>query len=117
MLTPDGEVKRWSEMTPEERITDRLRHFPKLLSRWRGGCARFWSYSVSLRSFVIRIERAGVKGNLEIHCHAEHICGPTAWENADIKISIEPDFGWVIQDRTAGVRVIGGPVSVVENVN
>lgn len=71
---------------------------------------------MSLRSLAIRIERAGVEGNLTIGCHAEYICGPTAWENADIEISIEPDVGWVIQDRAAGVRIVGGPVSLAENV-
>ncbi len=116
MLTPDGQVKRWSDMTPEERTADRMRHFPTLLKRWRGGYARFWSYSVSHRSFVIRIERAGVEGNLEIGCHAEYLCGPTAWDNADIEISIEPNVGYVIQDRAAGVRIVGGPVSLAEHV-
>jgi hypothetical protein len=116
MLTPDGQIKRWRDMTPEERVADQMRHFPTLLKRWKGGYARFWSYSVSLRSFAIRIERAGVEGNLEIGCHPEHICGPTAWENADIEIRIEPDIGWVIQDRAAGVRIVGGPVSLAENV-
>jgi|RhiMethySRZTD1v2_1073278.scaffolds.fasta_scaffold3956154_1 hypothetical protein len=83
MLTPDGKIKPWGEMTPEERVVDNLRHFPTLLNRWKGGYAKFWGYSVSHHSFVIRIERAGVKGNLEIACTAEHICGPVAWDNAN----------------------------------
>lgn len=116
MLTPDGKPKPWSEMTPEERAADRLRHFPTLLNRWKGGRARFWRYSVSLRSFVIRIERAGVRGNLEIACSAEHICGPVAWDNADIEISLEPGVGYVIHDQAAGVRVVGAAVSLAENV-
>ena len=116
MLTPDGKQKRWSEMTPEERAADNLRHFPTLLERWKGGRARFWQYSVSHCSLVIRIERAGVKGNLEIACSADHICGPVAWNNADLEISLEPDVGYVIQDRAAGVRVVAATVSLAENV-
>ena len=103
-------------MTPEERAADMLRHFPTLLNRWKGGYARFWSYSVSHCSFVIRIERAGVKGNLEIACSPEHICGPVAWLNANIEVSLEPDVGYVIQDRAAGVRVVTATVSIAENV-
>jgi len=116
MLTPDGKPKPWSEMTPDERVADRLRHFPTLLNRWKGGRARFWLYSVSHRSFVIRIERAGIKGNLEIGLCADHICGPVAWENANIEISYKQGVGYVIQDRSAGVRVVGGSVSLAENV-
>jgi hypothetical protein len=116
MLNSDGTPKPTNEMTPEERVADQLRHFPTLLARWKGGHARFWSYSVSLHSLVIRIERAGVKGNLEIGCHAEHICGPVSWSKADIEITCEAGIGYVIQDRAAGVRVVGGPVSLAENV-
>jgi hypothetical protein len=108
--------KRWSEMTPSERIQDQLRHFPTLLNRWRGGRAKFWRYTVSLCGFVIRIERAGVRGNLEIACSADFICGPVQWDNADIDIRHEPDVGFVIEDRGAGVRVIAATVSLAENV-
>jgi hypothetical protein len=117
MLTPDGEPKRWRDMTPEERIADRLRHFPTLLNRWKGGRARFWYYSASHRSFVIRIERTGVKGNLEVGCSAvDFISGPVAWDNADIEITFEPEVRYVIQDRAAGVRIVAGAVGLAENV-
>lgn len=116
MLIPDGKIKPWSEMTPEERVADKLRHFPTLLNRWKGGYAKFWGYSVSHHSFVIRIERAGVKGNLEIACTAEHICGPVAWDNANIEVSLELGVGYVIQDRAVGVRVVAVTVSIAENV-
>jgi hypothetical protein len=116
MLTPDGKHKPWREMTPEEREADKLRHFPTLLNRWKGGYAHFWYYSVSLRLFSIRIERGGVKGNLEIRCSAEHICGPVEWNNANIEISLEPGVGYVIQDRAAGVRVVAATVGLAENV-
>ena len=116
MLTPDGKIKLRSEMTPEERVADTLRHFPTLLNRWKGGYARFWEFSRGHYSFVIRIERPGVKGNLEIGCIADHICGPVIWDNANIEVSFEPGVGYVIQDRAAGVRVVGAAVSIAENV-
>lgn len=116
MLTPDGKIKPWSEMMPEERAADQLRHFPTMLNRWKGGYAKFWRYSVSLCSFVIRIERAGVKGNLEIGCCAKYICGPVEWDNANIEVSLEPGVGYVIQDQAPGVRVVAAVVSIAENV-
>jgi hypothetical protein len=67
------------------------------LARWRGGGARFWSYSISHNLFSIRIERTGVLGNLEIRCSADFISGPVAWENADIQIAHEPGVGIVIR--------------------
>src|SRR5262245_30817956 len=116
MITPDGEYKSWRDMTPEERFADQFRHFPTLLGRWRGGRGRFWYYSVSLHSFAIRIERPGVRGNLEVRCSADFISGPVAWDNADIEITHEPGVGFVILDRVAGVRVVAATVSLAENV-
>lgn len=64
---------------------------------------------------TIRIERAGATGNLEIRSTPDHICGPVEWNNADIEISYEPDVGYLIQDRAAGVRVVAASVSIAEN--
>src|SRR5947207_3343397 len=101
MLAPDGKRKSRRDMTPDEQVADTLRHFPTLLKRWKGGRARFWTYSVSHCGLVIRIERPGVKGNLAIGCIAKHICGPVAWNNADVEITYEPEVGYVVQDRSA----------------
>lgn len=116
MLTPDGNMKPWHDMTADERQNDQMRHFPKMLGRWKGGYARFWSYFVTHQSLKIRIEMAGVKGNLEIRCIANHICGPTFWENSDVQITLEPGLGYVIEDRAAGVRIIADSVDLAENV-
>lgn len=80
-------------MTPDEVTADRLRHFPALLSRWRGGRARFWSYTVSHTTLVIRVERTGVLGNLEVSCCPTHIVGPVEWFDADIEIDYETGVG------------------------
>jgi hypothetical protein len=116
MLTPDGTIKPWKDMTPDERLADSLRHFPTLLARWRGGRARLWKYSVSHCSLTIRVERAGVVGNLHIDCSAEFICGPVGWENADIEISLAPEGRYLIEDRAVGFRVVGYCPSLTENV-
>lgn len=115
MVTSDG-VKPWRDMTPDERFADQFRHFPTLLGRWRGGRARLWSYSVSHNSLAVRVERAGVLGNLHVHCSAESISGPVAWDGADIEIVPAPGGGVLIQDRAAGVRILATTVSVAENV-
>jgi hypothetical protein len=116
MLTPDGTIKPWKDMTPDERVADSLRHLPTILARWRGGRARLWSYSVSHCSLTIRVERAGVLGNLHIDCSAEHIQGPVAWENAQIEISVDEEGRYRIEDRAAGFRVVGYCLALTENV-
>jgi len=106
MITPDGRIKPWSEMTPEERNLDRLRHFPTMLARWRGGRARHWEYSVSHTTLTIRVVREEVFGNLHITCWADDIKGPVAWENSDVTISHRAEGGLVIEDRGTGVLIL-----------
>lgn len=116
MITPDGQVKPWRDMTPEERFADQFRHFPTLLGRWRGGRARLWSYTVSHTTLTIRVERPGASGHLDVTCSADFISGPVAWENAELKITPGPDRGVIIEDRAAGLRVVAGTVTVTEHV-
>ena len=65
---------------------------------------------------TIRIERSGVKGNLEIRCSAEFISGPVTWDNADIEIVQREAGGTLIQDRNAGLRILATVVELAENV-
>jgi hypothetical protein len=116
MLNPDGTIKPPSEMSSDDRIQDAMRHFPKLLSRWNGGYARFWNYSVSHCLFSIRIASPGVMGNLEIRCSAGYISGPVAWRPALIEITYENGVGYLIVDKAAGVRIVAATVSIAENV-
>jgi len=113
--------KRFNDLTPEERHRDRLRHFPTMLERWRGGRAQVWNYTVSHRALTLRIERVGVRGNLEIGCAAlNYIRAPEHWENCDIEIGLVddgsqfPDF--VVRDRNADVEIICGVAEIAENV-
>lgn len=116
MRMPDGSLKSWRDMTPDERFADQFRHFPTLLGRWRGGHAMFWKYTASHSMLTIRIERQGVPGHLEIRCSADFITGPVGWANAEIEIVPDDQHGVIIQDRTAGVRIVAKSVSLAENV-
>jgi hypothetical protein len=103
-------------MTPEERQRDRLRHFPTLLERWRGGRARLWDLSVSHECLTIRVEQPGVRGNLEIGCiGVTHIHSPFRWDNSHIEIVLTVDNTFVITDEGAGVRVVAMGVEIAEN--
>jgi hypothetical protein len=101
-------------MQPEK--DERLRHVLPLVNRWLGGTAKLWSYSVSLRSLVIRIEAEGRRGNLHIGCgDVSHITGPTKWDNAHIEIESADKDTWIVRDRRAGFEVRAGTVGAAEN--
>ena len=57
MKTPEGRIISQREMSPEERRRDRLRHFPTLLSRWKGGTATLHELTTSHRTLFVRIEQ------------------------------------------------------------
>jgi hypothetical protein len=116
MITPSGEYKSWRDMTPEERRQDRLRHFPTLLARWRGGRAKMWELTVSLKTLTIRIERTGVHGNLHVSCLGpSHIQGPVYWEDADIEVVPLEDGPFIVRDVRAGLKIQTENVAVAEN--
>src|SRR5947208_3311914 len=98
MLTPDGKIKPWREMTPEECLQEKLRHFPTLLKRWKGGQARMYELTSSHKTLTIRIERSKVKGNLHVACLAPlHIHGPLEWSDCDLEIAIIGDSEFVVR--------------------
>lgn len=102
-------------MTPEERRQDRLRHFPTLLARWRGGRAKMWELTVSLKTLTIRIERKGVHGNLHVSCIGPiHIQGPVYWDDSDIEI-VPLEHGLIVRDARAGLEIHTENVEVAEN--
>jgi hypothetical protein len=117
MITPGGEHKSWRDMTPQERKRDKLRHFPTMLARWRGGHARMWELTVSLKSLTIRVERKGVTGNLHVACIGPvHIQGPVCWDMSDIEIVLPEDHGnFVVRDVRAGVEIETESIELKEN--
>ena len=108
-------------MTPKERRHDRLRHFPTMLSRWAGGRAKLWSYSISHSVLTIRIELDDVRGNLHITCSSlQHIHAPASWVNSNIQILLENDDDefapFIVQDVGNDVRVVCVDAAIAENV-
>jgi hypothetical protein len=103
-------------MTQEDRLNDILRHFPTMLGRWRGGHARMWELTVSIKSLTIRVEKPGVHGNLHVACVAPtHICGPVDWDDCEIEIALGSRDTFVVRDRRAGLEVHAGHVEVKED--
>jgi hypothetical protein len=116
-----NEPQRWADMKPSERHRDRLRHFPTMLGRWRGGRAKLWAYTVSHSVLTIRIERAGVRGNLHVSCgDLMRIHAPSGWDNVNIEIGLLdngdecPPF--VVRDLGGDVEIICGVAGIAENV-
>lgn len=108
-------------MTPEERHCASLRHFPTMLERWRGGRVQLWNYTISHRVLTLRIERVGVRGNLQIGCaELNYIRAPEHWDDCDIEIDLIDDDSqfpaFVVRDRTADVEIICGVAEIRENV-
>lgn len=91
-------------------------HDPNVfLNRWRGGEAKLWEYSVSLRRLTIRVEMEGKKGNLHIRCaDVSFICGPTRWGSSSFEIE-EADGECFVRDRAVGFEVRAGFVDLAEN--
>lgn len=89
---------------------------PTLLARWRGGRAKMWELTVSLKTLTIRIERSGVHGNLHVACVGPtHIHGPVYWEDCDIEIILNEDETYIVRDARAGLEVHTRNVDIAEN--
>jgi hypothetical protein len=115
MINPDGSIKPWRDMTPDEHQRDRLRHFPTMLARWRGARAKMWELTVGHKSLTIRLERAGSCDNLHVSCFPIHIRGPVTWDNCDLEVSLTDEGKWLIRDAVAGLEVLAEGVDVAEN--
>ena len=86
-----------------------------LLDRWQGGDAMVWEYSVSFSNLIIRIERPGQLGNLQIGFGSTtHICCPTRWENCFFEVTELPE-GYILRDTIGGVEIHAGEIDFAEN--
>ena len=116
MNAPGGEYKSWDDMTPDERRQDRVRRFPTLLARWRGGYAKMWELTVSLKTLTIRVERRMVRGNLHVACLCpSYIQGPVDWEDCDLEVVLTEDRSFIVRDVRAGMEVRAANVHLEEN--
>lgn len=115
MTNPDGSIKPWRDMTPDERQRDRYRHFPTMLARWRGAKATMWSLTVSMKTLTIRLERSGSDENLHVSCYPIHIRAPVSWDNCELEIALTDGGKWIVKDAVAGVEILAEGVEVKEN--
>jgi hypothetical protein len=98
-----------------DRTDDILRHFPTLLRRWDDSIAMMWALSISPRTLLLRLERNGRDGNLEIACiEPEFIHRPTEWMDSHVEIERRP-VGFLVKDEPAGLEAHAGHVEVAEN--
>ncbi len=96
---------------------DMLRHFPTLLSRWRGSHAQMTELTESHRTLRIVLRRQGQSGHLSIACiYPLTIHAPVKWSDADITIGLHGSEDFVVTDSRADVRVVTGSVEVAEHV-
>src|SRR5688572_6372536 len=100
-----------------DRRLDRLRHFPTLLSRWRGAHARMVELTESIRTLSIKLRREEQPGHLLVACvYPLFVHGPIEWSDADITVALHGTDGFVVTDSRADVRVITGSVEIKEFV-
>ncbi len=93
----------------------------KFLSKWQGGEACIWEYTVSHRNLTIRVVSKNLPGNLHIGCTlCEHIAGPVKWEGCSFDLERQSaeseEVGFVLRDEDSNFVVRCGGIEVFENV-
>jgi hypothetical protein len=108
-----------STQTPQRKDgrLDMLRHFPTLLSRWRGSHAQLAELTDSHRTLRIVLRREGHSGHLLIACfYPLPIHAPVEWSDADPTIGLYGAEDFIVTDTQADVRIVTGSVEVAEHV-
>lgn len=91
-----------------------------LLRRWKGADARIWSYSISHRSLVVRLEQPNREGYLSLYIgDTSYVQCPTQWARSDFFLATigTDDFGEpVLAALDSGARVVlaGGVIEIKE---
>jgi hypothetical protein len=98
-------------------LTKHMHNLHIFIDRWRGGEAMIWTYSVSHRKLVVRVQQEGRRGNLHITCgEVQFIHGPTKWLNSSFEVVYLPEKDeYLLRDRKADFEVWAGIVGVAEN--
>ena len=100
-----------------DRRADILRHFPKMLARWKGAQARLWTLTSSLPTLTILLTKPDDPGCLLIRCGSpDRIESPQHWADSDIQIELGAQLFCVI-DKFADVRISECEVSLTEMKN
>ncbi len=94
---------------------DIMRHFPKLLSRWKGISARLWELTSSHPTLRITLYDRERDGSLEVICISpKHIKAPLRWDNSDIQVKKSQNEGFDVIDMNAGVLISECGVEIKE---
>ena len=97
-----------------DRRADMMRHFPKLLGRWKGAHARLWNLTESHPTLTILLTKDGAAGCLLISCVSPNrIEAPRHWDNSNIQVELDSEMFRVI-DESAQVRILDCGVAVRE---
>jgi hypothetical protein len=99
---------------------ERLRALNAVLSQWRGEQAQFWTYTAALACLEIRLFSRHRLGNVHLICSPSiSIMGPVFWEPCALTVTAEDaeDEHFIVQDASAGVRVVCRQVDLIENVD
>lgn len=92
-----------------------MRHFPTLLSRWKGTSARLWVLTSSHPTLSIVLYDNDSTGSLEVAClDPERIEAPLRWENSDIQIVKAKNGMFNVIDQKAGVLISECGVEIKE---
>ena len=98
-----------------DRRDEIMKHFPTLLSRWKGISARLWNLSSSHQALRIVLYDSDRKGCLEVLCIGpERIEAPLRRENSDIQISKAKNGMFNVIDQKAGVLISDCGVEIKE---
>jgi len=90
-----------------------------LLSKWRGGRAKLWEYTITHTKLTLRVESTSMSGNLHIVCGGcKHLRGPFVWEDSDFVVRRLPGEGGgiILADEKGEFELHCSVVSVEENV-
>ena len=89
----------WLIDCPMTQHSKSFAHVVSCLDKWRGATARIWSYSISHKLLIIRLESDLRNGNLHLRCgDVQSIRCPTEWKNANLKIEANESGGFSIID-------------------
>lgn len=99
-----------------DRRKERLRHFPTMLERWRGGLATLNKLTSSHRTLTILITKPDSGGNLQLSCPGPiAIYGPFEWHNSNITVSLSETGNFLVTDSVANFRLESESIEIAEN--
>jgi hypothetical protein len=116
----DTPMRAAGETSGEGQQADQLDRILPMVSRWTGGMASLWTYTISHGKLVLRLTRPNVRGNLHLTCYdCRRISAPTFWGSVNLQIAEEQSpegRRLVIRDEGNQVEIRCGYLVAAENV-